>query len=166
MQISKNVSLRDRNSFGFDIAAEYFCSASSVDEVREAIAWQQNKNLQLLILGGGSNTVFTRNVTGLVLHVAIDTYDTQINQSSVSITAGAGINWHTLVESTVFKQQYGLENLALIPGNAGAAPIQNIGAYGKEICDNLKSVEVISRTTGELHTLYNADCHFGWVTMQ
>ena len=126
MQISENVSLRERNSFGFDISAEYFCNATSIDDVREALNWQHNKNCPLLILGGGSNTVFTRNVEGLVLHIAIDELSVSVDNTSVTVNAGAGINWHALVESTVYNGHYGLENLALIPGNVGAAPIQNL----------------------------------------
>ncbi len=163
MHILENVSLRDRNSFGFDVRAEYFFSASTVEQVRQALAWQQKKNLPILILGGGSNTVFTRNVSGLVLQVAIDTLNTNNTEHhSVKVHAGAGINWHSLVESTVFNGQYGLENLALIPGNVGAAPIQNIGAYGKEICDNLSAVEVIHRVTGEQLRLTKSDCEFSY----
>jgi len=162
MHISENVSLRKRNSFGFDIKAEYFCSATSVDEVREALNWQQNKKCPLLILGGGSNTVFTRNVEGLVLHIAIDELSESTDDTTVTINAGAGINWHSLVRTTVFKQQFGLENLALIPGSVGAAPIQNIGAYGKEVCDNLTSVSVLHQKTMELATLQNTDCDFGY----
>ena len=162
MHISENVSLRERNSFGFDISAEYFCSAASIEEVREALIWQQSKKCPLLILGAGSNTVFTRNVEGLVLHIAINELSTTINDTTVTVNAGAGINWHTLVESTVFSGHYGLENLALIPGNAGAAPIQNIGAYGKEVCDNLISVDAIHQQTLDTVTLENSDCDFGY----
>lgn len=163
MQISENVSLRERNSFGFDIQAEYFCSAHSIEEIREALHWRKKNNTELLILGGGSNTVFTRNVSGLVLHVAIDQLNTQKDQNdSVQIFAGAGLNWHQLVEKTVFNGCYGLENLALIPGCVGAAPIQNIGAYGKEVSDNLIQVEAIHRETGESVTLHNSDCDFAY----
>ncbi len=162
MLIHNNISLRDKNSFGFDVTAEYFCRANSVEEIREAIAWQRQKQLPLFILGGGSNTVFTRNISGLVLHIAIDKLHTDTTGDLVSVFAGAGINWHSLVESTVLKGQYGLENLALIPGNAGAAPIQNIGAYGKELCDNLISVDVLDQQTDELLTLQTDDCQFGY----
>lgn len=162
MQISNNVSLRERNSFGFDISAEYFCSAASIEDVQEALEWQQNIKCPLFILGGGSNTVFTRDVEGLVLHVAIDELTTHATDSTVTVNAGAGINWHSLVEATVFNGHFGLENLALIPGNAGAAPIQNIGAYGKEICDNLVSVAAIHRQTAETITLKKSDCDFGY----
>ena len=162
MQISENVSLRERNSFGFDISAEYFCNATSIDDVREALNWQQNKNCPLLILGGGSNTVFTRNVEGLVLHIAIDELSVSVDNTSVTVNAGAGINWHALVESTVYNGHYGLENLALIPGNVGAAPIQNIGAYGKEVCDNLISVDVLHQKTLEVVTLEKSDCDFDY----
>ena len=160
MHIRENVSLRNHNSFGFDVRAEYFGSATSIEQVREALAWQQGKKLPIVILGGGSNTVFTGDVSGLVLQVAINTQDTNIDRHSAKVYAGAGINWHSLVKSTVFNKLYGLENLALIPGNAGAAPIQNIGAYGKEICDNLSAVDVIHRLTGEQLTLTKSDCEF------
>ncbi len=162
MHISENVSLRERNSFGFDVSAEYFCSAKSIDDVREALTWQHSKKCPLLILGGGSNTVFTRNVDGLVLHIATDKLSNSVDGTTVTVNAGAGINWHTLVETTVFSGQYGLENLALIPGNAGAAPIQNIGAYGKEVCNNLISVDVIHQKTLESATLQNSECDFGY----
>ncbi len=162
MHISENVSLREHNSFGFDISAEYFFSAKSLAEIQEVLQWRQKHNKPLLVLGGGSNTVFTRNVTGLVLHVAIDELTTDENENDINVHAGAGVNWHQLVKQTVFSGQYGLENLALIPGNAGAAPIQNIGAYGKELCDNLISVDVLHRETGETATLSNKECDFGY----
>lgn len=162
MHISENVSLREHNSFGFDISAEYFCSATSIDEIQQALTWQRKNRLPLFILGGGSNTVFTRNVEGLVLHVAIDTLEINPQEDTVDVYAGAGINWHNLVKQTVFNDHYGLENLALIPGNAGAAPIQNIGAYGKEVCDHLSSVDVLHQKSGEVITLQNAECDFGY----
>ncbi len=162
MHISENVSLRDHNSFGFDISAEHFCSAKSLEEIQEALQWQKKHNKPLLVLGGGSNTVFTRNVDGLVLHVAIDQLTTEHNGNNINVYAGAGVSWHQLVKQTVFSGQYGLENLALIPGNAGAAPIQNIGAYGKELCDNLISVDVLHRETGETTTLNRKECDFDY----
>lgn len=162
MHISENTSLRAHNSFGFDVQAEYFCQANSVAEIQEALSWQQQHNKPLLILGGGSNTVFTRNVEGLVLQVAMDKLTSKATDDSFKVYAEAGVNWHQLVENTVFSNQYGLENLALIPGNAGAAPIQNIGAYGKELCDNLLSVDVIHRETGEASTISKQDCDFGY----
>lgn len=162
MHISENVSLRERNSFGFDVSAEYFCTPTSTDEIREALEWQKKHKLPLVILGGGSNTLFTRNVTGLVMHIAIDTVSCDVANNNFVVCAGAGVNWHKLVETTVFNNQFGLENLALIPGNAGAAPIQNIGAYGKELCDNLISVDVLDRHTGESTTLTNSECDFAY----
>ncbi len=162
MLISNNVSLRGYNSFGFDISAEHFCSAASIDEIKEALEWRRKHNKPLLILGGGSNTVFTRNVEGLVLQVSIDQIKTETNNDSISVYAGAGVNWHHLVKQTVFNNQFGLENLALIPGNAGAAPIQNIGAYGKELCNNLISVDTMHRETFERLTLSKEECDFDY----
>ena len=170
MHISENFSLRQHNSFGFDVQAEYFCSATSIEQVREALEWQRKKKKALLVLGGGSNTVFTRDVSALVLQIAIDdltiedpaTEGATHNSNTTLVTVGAGFNWHELVEKTVFSGSYGLENLALIPGNAGAAPIQNIGAYGKELCDNLVSVSVLHQKTGESAVLSHQDCEFAY----
>lgn len=171
MQISQNVSLRKRNSFGFDISAEYFCEPGSLEDIAEALEWRTKHQTPLFILGGGSNTLFTRNVDGLVMHIAINHLNSEpastpptSNQTNntITVSAGAGVNWHELVKTTIANNQYGLENLALIPGDVGAAPIQNIGAYGKELCDNLISVDTIDRYSGELITLSNTECEFSY----
>jgi len=162
MHIEKNQSLREYNSFGFDVNAEYFCIATSVEHVQEAIAWCKERKHPLFVLGGGSNTVFTRNVQGLVLHIKLDNFIVDKHDTSATLQIGAGVLWHKLVKDTVFNGLYGLENLALIPGFAGAAPIQNIGAYGREICDNFISADVIDKSTGEALTISNEECQFAY----
>jgi len=162
MQIEKNQSLREYNSFGFDVTAEYFCIASSIEDIQEAIVWSKEKGVSVFILGGGSNTVFTRDVQGLVLHIKIDSLTIQKHNTTATLQVGAGVLWHQLVKDTVFNGLYGLENLALIPGFAGAAPIQNIGAYGRELCDNFISANVIDKNNGEALTIGKDDCQFAY----
>lgn len=164
MNIEFSKQLHDYNSFGFDISAEFFVSVRTTTDLKEALEWSRNKNIPSFILGGGSNTVFTRNVVGLVIHIAIDGYSEHAlaDKNYANLKVGAGVNWHQLVIKTLQNKLYGLEHLALIPGCAGAAPIQNIGAYGSEIKDALISVDVLDKTSGELSVLNNSDCHFDY----
>ena len=160
MSIEHNKPLSRYNSFGFDINAEYFTEVESVGALHEAIAWSRQRQMPYLILGGGSNIVFTGDVEGLVIHMAIRGIQTTGSGETVTVTAAAGENWHALVESTLDNGLFGLENLALIPGLAGAAPIQNIGAYGVEVCEFLHSVDVYDTTTGDTHSLHGSQCQF------
>lgn len=164
MHLEFNKSLREYNSFGFDVQAEFFTSVNSIDSLTEALEWCRKHKHESFILGGGSNTLFTRHVRGLVCHIAITGFNSQSDQpdKTVNIHAGAGVNWHQLVIDTLDKNYFGLENLALIPGSAGAAPIQNIGAYGTEVSDRLTSVVVMNRFTSEQSVLDSTDCHFAY----
>ncbi len=165
MNIESEKSLKLFNSFGFDVSAEFFVSVSSVAELHEAICWSKQKSVATFILGGGSNIVFTRNVSGLVIHIAIKGIDAETDPrpaDQIPLRVGAGEQWHALVATTLKLNYFGLENLALIPGSAGAAPIQNIGAYGVEIAERLNSVEVYSKATGDTLLLNAADCQFGY----
>jgi UDP-N-acetylmuramate dehydrogenase len=162
LNIETEKSLKHYNSFGFDISAEYFVSVESVTELHEAISWGNRKSVPTFILGGGSNIVFTRNVNGLVVHINIHGITTQTTADHVKINVGAGESWHGLVAATLKHKYFGLENLALIPGSAGAAPIQNIGAYGVEVAELLDTVEIYHRETGETFSLDNKDCQFGY----
>ncbi len=163
MQIEENRSLKNHNSFGFDISAEYFIEVSNEAQLISALQWARQKSLPVFILGGGSNIVFTRDVTGLVIHIGIMHYDANvISNQHVEVRVGAGMCWHELVARTTQEGYYGLENLALIPGYAGAAPIQNIGAYGSEVCDTLINVETIDQQSAEKRTLTNDECGFSY----
>lgn len=166
LNIESNKSLRFYNSFGFDINAEHFISVQSTESLAEALEWSKQHRHPVFVLGGGSNCVFTRNVTGVVIHIAIPGFDLPSVPSSghatVTIKAGAGVNWHQLVIETLNRNLFGLENLALIPGCAGAAPIQNIGAYGTEISDLLTSVDAFNSKSGEQLTLSASECDFGY----
>ena len=163
MHIEQNRSLKNFNTFGFDIVADYFIEVSSEDELIDALAWGREKTLAIFVLGGGSNTVFTRDVKGVVIYIAIKHYNAvAAANGQINVRVGAGMIWHDLVEQTLSEQYYGLENLALIPGLAGAAPIQNIGAYGVEVSNTLINVETIDKLTGERRTLSCSDCKFSY----
>ena len=136
------MKLKELNTFGFDVRALYYSSPVSTEEAKASVAEARSKNLPILALGGGSNILFTRDYPGLVIHPRIGGIDI-INEdhSSVLISVGAGIVWDRLVAYTVGRGWGGLENLTLIPGNTGASPVQNIGAYGVEAKDSIESVE-------------------------
>jgi len=162
MKIEANKSLRALNSFGFGGIAEWFCEPSSIEELREVLAHAHSNQLSVFMLGAGSNIVLNSNISGLVIKLNDKniTYTPGVRQTVVKV--GAGANWHALVIDTVNRGLYGIENLTLIPGNAGAAPIQNIGAYGVELRDVLDQVEVLDLNTREEFKLSNADCDFGY----
>jgi len=163
MQIEENRSLKQHNSFGFDINARYFVEVTSELQLIDALTWARQHSLPVFILGGGSNIVFTRDVSGLVIHIAILHFNATVGlNQKVEVTAGAGMVWHELVKQCLTEGYYGLENLALIPGYAGAAPIQNIGAYGTEVCDVLLNVATIDRISGERRILNCDECRFGY----
>jgi UDP-N-acetylmuramate dehydrogenase len=163
MQPSHDHSLKALNTFGFDVKAEHFVRVSSLAELQAALAWAKLEAQPVFVLGGGSNTVFTRDVSGLVVQMNLQALEfASSDRSHATVVAGAGIDWHQLVEQCLSRQRYGLENLALIPGCAGAAPIQNIGAYGRELSEFLVGVETLNRSTGEVLTLPREQCRFGY----
>lgn len=156
-------SLQDFNTLALPATAEYLCTASSVDELREALAFARQRALAVMVLGGGSNIIFAGDVAGLVIRLAISGIEKVGEQgSSVLVRVGAGENWHQLVLYTLQQQWYGLENLSLIPGCAGGAPIQNIGAYGVELAQRFVSLEAIQLDSGNIITLDKAACRFGY----
>ena len=158
LEIQQQKSLRNLNTFGLPATAEYFASARSEEEVREALALAREKKLAVTVLGGGSNVVFSRDIAGLVLQVAIP----GILFEGESVQAGAGEAWHQVVLASLEQGLCGIENLSLIPGSAGAAPIQNIGAYGSELEAVFVSLSAIDRDTLVTHTFEKSDCRFGY----
>ncbi|MDA0882783.1 MAG: FAD-binding protein, partial [Bacteroidetes bacterium] len=130
----ENASLRQYNSFGLDVKAEYFAAFSSLDDLRELLEWRKRKKLDLLLLGGGSNVLFKGDKLGLVLRNELMGINlVGEDERSYVLESGAGVVWHDLVMHCVKENMAGLENLSLIPGSVGASPMQNIGAYGVEI---------------------------------
>lgn len=167
MNIQENISLKKYNTFGIDARAAYFSPFKSVDELKELLAFNKretsNGKRGTLILGGGSNILFTKNYSGLVLKNEIDGIEkVKEDDDCVYIKAGAGVNWHMLVLYCIENNWAGLENLSLIPGNVGASPMQNIGAYGVEIKDVFYSLEALHIEDGKIIVFDLNDCAFGY----
>lgn len=161
MQIQENISLRQFHSFGIDVNVEKLASFSSRQDLEQLI--QLSEGQQRFILGGGSNILFTKNVSGWVLKNEIKGIEkTGEDAQHIYVKAGAGENWHGLVQYTIANNWAGLENLSLIPGNAGAAPMQNIGAYGVELKDVFHGLQAFHIKEKTLVTFNAADCHFGY----
>lgn len=163
MNILERVNIASYTTFGFPSTAQYVVHIESVDGLRELLShaiYQQEKSL---ILGGGSNIIFDGDYNGLIIHMNIKGIRiVDQNDEYITLRVGAGEDWHDLVMYTVAEGWGGIENLALIPGTVGAAPVQNIGAYGVEISEHIVAVEVIDRTTGEEKTLTPSECAFGY----
>jgi len=156
-----NTSLKPYNTFDIEVFAEYYAEFDSVTSLTQLL--HKRKDRPLFILGGGSNILFTQNYNGLVLKNEILGLKTiEENSNSVVIEAGAGMNWHSFVLSCIEKNFGGLENLSLIPGNVGASPMQNIGAYGVEIKDVFEYLDAVHIATGKVQRFYKADCAFGY----
>ena len=165
MQILFNFPLKSLNSFGFDVKAQEFVSVHSADELLEAILYAKSKEYPYVVLGGGSNVLMKEDLPGLCIHLALQgkalVHETPTH---TYIDAAAGENWHDFVAWTLENGVPGLENLALIPGTCGAAPIQNIGAYGGEVGQWIDSVEVLDlehlNEDTQWQTLSQQDCQF------
>lgn len=162
-QIQKNISLKPYNTFGIDVDARQFLVVESEQELLAFLKQSENKNLPLLILGGGSNILFTQPFEGIVLKNEIQGIELiKEDEEAVYLKVGGGVNWHQFVLYTVERNWQGVENLSLIPGTVGAAPIQNIGAYGVELKDVFESLEGVDLETYEKKTFVKEDCNFGY----
>ena len=163
MNIIANYPLLKLNTFGVDVKAKYFVSINTVNELIELTKTKVFKDLQLLILGGGSNILFTKDFDGLVILNNIKGKEIiDQTQESIFLKIGAGENWHELVMYTVDNGWGGIENLSLIPGNTGTAPMQNIGAYGVEIKETFVELEALEISSGKIVKFNNSDCEFGY----
>lgn len=158
----EHVDLQALNTLALPAGARYFSAVDSEVQLAEAVAWAQARRLPLLVLGGGSNVVLCGEWPGLVLHMALRGRRVQRDGGSATLWAAAGENWHALVQWSLQQGLYGLENLTLIPGTAGAAPIQNIGAYGVELAHHLVAVRGWSLAEGRSVELSAAQCEFGY----
>ncbi len=163
IQFQKNTDITPFTTFGISTYAKYFATAKSLDQLQEVLADKPKDYNQLLILGGGSNMLFTQDYDGLVLKNEIMGIELlEENNDHYFVKIGAGENWHQFVLHAIDNQWAGIENLSLIPGNAGAAPMQNIGAYGVEINHVLESVSAWHIEDGELHIFSAKDCELGY----
>ena len=164
MQIRENISLKPFNTFGIDTKANYFARFNNAAELEALLADKRYQNARdKIILGGGSNILFTRNIDGIVVKNEINGIETVHEDAAhVYVRSGAGENWHGLVMHCVKNGFAGMENLSLIPGNVGASPMQNIGAYGVEVKDifhQLEAYHLQGKTTVRFSV---EDCAFGY----
>lgn len=167
MQLQKNISLKHLNTFGIDVLSKYFLSITSPDALKE---WIEIKNqstalssLPMCILGGGSNVLFTKDFDGIVLKNSIKGIEIiKEDENHVYIKVNAGENWHDFVLYSLTNNWAGIENLALIPGSVGAAPMQNIGAYGVEVKDVVYALDAFHILEKKTQTFTNNDCAFGY----
>ena len=161
--IEKNKRLKELNTFGIDAKASYFANISTSQELQELLKTDLYRNEKHLILGGGSNILFMNDFDGLIIKVAQKGIDVvRKDEERITIKVAAGENWNDVVMHCVQNDWGGIENLSLIPGTMGAAPIQNIGAYGVEIKEVIQEVETIDLQTGEMRTLLHEECRFGY----
>lgn len=161
--LQENISLKPYNTFGVEARARLFAEVFSEEELLIVLEQYKTLELPLLILGGGSNILLTKNFDGLVIKLNLKGIKEEIvGENKVIISAKAGEIWHQFVLYNLSKNYGGLENLSLIPGNVGTSPIQNIGAYGVEIKDVFKSCKVLNLSTLKIETLNKNDCQFGY----
>ncbi|MDZ3990553.1 UDP-N-acetylmuramate dehydrogenase [Pseudomonas sp. Teo4] len=159
----EQVSLKAFNTFGIDVKARYFAQAHSDAEVHAALAEAQQRDVPVFVLGGGSNLLLTRDIDALVLHMASRGQRVLLDDGNrVVVEAEAGEPWHPFVQWTLAEGFCGLENLSLIPGTVGAAPMQNVGAYGVEIKDVFAGLTALDRETGEVRDFALEECAFGY----
>lgn len=159
----EQVSLKPYNTFGIDVKARHFSQAHDDGEVREALAEAQRRGLPVLVIGGGSNLLLTGDVEALVLHMASRGRRVVSDDGDrVVVEAEAGEPWPAFVQWTLAQGYCGLENLSLIPGTVGAAPMQNVGAYGVEIKNVFAGLTALDRQTGELRDFGLDECAFGY----
>ena len=163
MQIESGVSLKPYNTFGLPAVAHTLVRVASDADVRRVVDDPKLGRAPKFILGGGSNIILTRDMPQVVLKIEVRGMRlVEERPDAWVVEAGAGENWHDFVAYTIAEGFYGLENLALIPGTVGAAPVQNIGAYGVELKDRFESLDAVDLVTGRSVTLRAAICAFAY----
>ena len=168
MELQYSVGLKPYNTLSLDVKAAYFVRINHVDDLYAARQFCEDKHCPWLLLGGGSNLVLTQDFDGLVMFMAMDQVcwpagaPLETASEKFIVNVQAGYEWDLLVQESVIRGASGLENLSMIPGQVGAAPVQNIGAYGVELKHCLESVEVFDFDTGEEFTLDSEACEFGY----
>ena len=157
--IKKNISLKNYNSFNIEVNAKEFVEVNSKDQLIEIANITKGK--KVLYLGGGSNILFTRDFDGIVIHLNIKGVQFEkTNSDETVVQANAGENWNNFVEFCIKNNLGGIENLSMIPGNVGSAPVQNIGAYGVELKDVFLTCEVFNKNDFSIKTYNLEDCKF------
>lgn len=162
MEIQVNQPLDRLNTFGLGARAPFLARPTDADQVRSALAFARERAMSVLVLGGGSNIVLAHDPEGLVLRPSMTGRCVLEDGDDVLLRVGAGEDWTDLVAWTLQQGLWGLENLSLIPGTAGAAPVQNIGAYGVELADHLHAIEAVEIASGRSRIFPAAECAFGY----
>ena len=163
--LEEYVSLRPFNTFGLEVTARYFARFATMEALRALLALPEVQAGPLLILGGGSNLLLTQDFGGVVLKnelKGLEISSEDAESHTALLRAGAGESWHGLVEYALDEGLSGVENLSLIPGTVGAAPLQNIGAYGTELQDTFERLEALAISTGQLRVFNKEECGFGY----
>lgn len=166
MFILQNIPLNQYSTMRLGGLAAYLTEITESSDIKNALDWAKQANLPVIMIGEGSNIIWRdEGFPGLVMVNKIQRYDEyKTDEDNLYVTAGAGESWDSVVERTVTAGYSGLEELSLIPGSCGATPVQNVGAYGKEISDVLVTVEAFDTKAGMLVTIANPDCNFGYRT--
>jgi UDP-N-acetylmuramate dehydrogenase len=163
MTVQTNVSLKPYNTFGIAAIAKYFVEVSSIEQLQAILQNPDYQGIERLILGGGSNLLLTKDFDGIVIRIVIKGIEKfKEDGENIWLKVGAGEVWHDLVLYCVNHNYAGIENLSLIPGTVGAAPMQNIGAYGVEIKEVFESLEAIEIKTGKSRIFTKEECQFGY----
>lgn len=163
MEVRENYSLKNYNTFGIDVKCRYFVESDSEQEFLEFLSSYELKPEEIMVLGEGSNFLFTDDFDGTVFYPTIRGIDTvQEDSEHVWVRVGAGEVWDDFVAWTVEHGYGGVENLSFIPGHVGAAPVQNVGAYGMEAGEAIERVEAVHIESGRKEEIIAADCHFAY----
>jgi len=163
MKDARDYSLRHHNTFGIDVRCSRFVEIESEQEAQDFFSVPLSTAYQpLLIIGGGSNILFTNHFTGTVVHSAIRGISASPQADGILVRAGSGETWDYLVDYCTNRDWHGLENLSLIPGDVGASAVQNIGAYGSEAADCIVKIEAVDTTTGKAVAIDATDCGYGY----
>ena len=161
LKFEENISLKPYNTFGIEVQTKYFYKITNSHELKEIIS--RNQNIHFRVLGGGSNVLFTNNFKGLTLLIANKGIEVlEESKENITVEVQAGENWHEFVLWCLNHNYGGIENLALIPGSVGAAPIQNIGAYGVELTSVFKYCKALNKDTLEEEIITKKDCRFDY----
>jgi UDP-N-acetylmuramate dehydrogenase len=162
--MQSNYSLANHNSFRINVNASLFCAPENLDQL-DSVSDEYDFNRPFLVLGEGSNLLLTKDFDGLVLNPRLTGIEMQSeDRNEVWVKVGAGVNWDQWVEHTVRQGWFGLENLSLIPGSVGSAPVQNIGAYGVEMNDRFAWLDAWDLYEKRIVRMHPDDCHFGYRT--
>lgn len=163
MDIKKDFPLKQYNTFGIDAKCDFFAEFRDIDTLKQLLLNPGLTDLEKLVLGGGSNILFTKDFPGLVLKNSLKGIEIiKENDDHIWVKSGAGEIWHELVLYCINRNYAGIENLSLIPGLTGAAPMQNIGAYGVELKSVFENLEALRIKDGKFYSFKNADCEFGY----